>query len=273
VAANPLSPKEVESWLLFYVLKHGKVTNTPQNVSYLQHALAQYSPAQRAQATPRAQALGAAILAYGIQLWWTTQLAPALAILQPVPPILYLRGNPHALNTQALAIVGSRQASPNAKAWAQTCAEYWAHKGYNIVSGGAKGIDGAAHQGALDIAGKTVVVLGSAIDKVYPSCHRPLFQRILQNGGALLSEHPPLTITQPWHFSQRNRLIAGLVSKLIVVEASLNSGSLSCARYAHTLGRTIWVSPTHVGTQREGIQALLEQNMAQIHPQITQTGG
>ncbi len=169
---------------------------------------------------------------------------PALLEQIPSPPAaLFVDGDSGALWQPQLAIVGSRNASHAGLANAVAFARALASGGLAITSGLADGIDGAAHAATLDVGGRTLAVLGTGIDLVYPAHHRELSARIARCGGALVSEFPPGTPAHPRHFPRRNRLIAGLALGTLVVEASLRSGSLLTARNAAESGREVFAIP------------------------------
>jgi DNA processing protein len=143
----------------------------------------------------------------------------------------------------AVAIVGARAATATGMARAHALGRHFATCGVDVVSGGALGIDGSAHRGALAGCGATQVVLGSGIDVAYPARHAPMFEQIVAAGGALVSVLPPGTQPRPHTFPQRNPLIAALADLVIVVEADIRSGSLSTARAAQALGRLVVAWP------------------------------
>lgn len=161
--------------------------------------------------------------------------------IEDAPPVLWVKGNIDALHRPCIGIVGARNASLNGKKFAKKLAADLADAGYVVVSGLARGIDGAAHDGALS-KGLTAAVLACGLDIVYPPEHRPLFQKILK-AGAVVSELPPATEPQAGHFPRRNRIISGLSRGVIVVEATLKSGSLITARQALDQGREVFAVP------------------------------
>ena len=174
---------------------------------------------------------------------------PALLRDLPDPPVvLFLRGDPGLLGLPQLAVVGSRSASRQGLQTARDFARHLAEAGLVITSGLAAGIDAAAHQGALE-AGTTVAVLGTGLDRVYPARHRELAHRIAE-GGLLVSEYPPGTPPLPQNFPRRNRIIAGLSLGTLVVEATLNSGSLITARLAAEAGREVFAIPGSIHDPR-----------------------
>jgi DNA processing protein len=190
---------------------------------------------------------------------------PAPLLHNPDPPLLlYLQGDASLLNSPCLAIVGSRQPTAQGRSHAQRFARTLAERGWTIVSGLAAGIDGAAHEGALDAGGRTIAVVGTGLDRVYPPRHRDLAHRIAQT-GLLVSElclgTPPL----PANFPQRNRIIAGLSRGTLVVEAALRSGSLITARLASEAGREVMAIPGSIlAPQSAGCHALIRQGAALV---------
>ena len=159
------------------------------------------------------------------------------------PFVLYARGNLECLATPQIAIVGSRNPSPGGHHNAKSFARYLCKAGFTVTSGLALGVDGAAHEGALAVDGKTVAVLGTGIDRVYPARHRDLAQRIVDKGGLLLTEFPLKTRPTAGNFPQRNRIISGMSLGVLVVEAALKSGSLITARCAMEQNREVFAIP------------------------------
>ena len=185
---------------------------------------------------------------------------PPLLMQTADPPLLlYVQGALALLAARSLAIVGSRNPSPQGKANAQHFAADLSTQGLLVVSGLAQGIDAAAHEGALASAGRTVAVVGTGLDRVYPSAHRDLARRIAEQ-GALVSEFAPGTPALPAHFPLRNRIIAGLSLGTLVVEAALRSGSLITARLALEAGREVFAVPGSIlSPQSKGCHALIKQ--------------
>ncbi len=176
-----------------------------------------------------------------------TDYPPHLLATADPPALLYGVGERGLLAQPMLAIVGARSSTRQAEATASAFAERLTHAGLTVVSGLARGIDAAAHEGALKAraAGalaSTVAIIGTGADVVYPSAHRTLSERIAQQ-GLLLSEYPLGTPPVAHNFPRRNRLIAGLARGVLVVEAALRSGSLITARLAAELGREVFAIP------------------------------
>jgi DNA processing protein len=162
---------------------------------------------------------------------------------------LHVRGS--LSEARAVAIVGARAATRRGMDRAHAAARHLAARGVHVVSGGALGVDGAAHRGALDGGGaSTTVVLGTGVDVAYPARHAGLFDRIVASGGALASLLPDGTAPRRGTFPQRNPLIAALADVVVVVEADMRSGSLSTARAASRLGRPIVAYPGSPGCDR-----------------------
>ncbi|MCJ2182272.1 DNA-processing protein DprA [Novosphingobium sp. 1949] len=167
---------------------------------------------------------------------------PLLAAAPGAPPILTCRGNVALLHRPCVAMVGARNASAAAVRLARDFAHGLAQAGYTVVSGLARGIDGAAHEGALAAGGATVGVIASGIDIAYPPQHAELHERIAEK-GLLLAEQPPGAEPLARHFPARNRIIAGLSAGTLVVEAAPKSGSLITARLAGEMGREVMAIP------------------------------
>ncbi|MCL9783009.1 DNA-processing protein DprA [Vibrio sp. S4M6] len=173
------------------------------------------------------------------------------------PPILFVKGEVEVLDLPQIAMVGSRNASAEALQTAYAFAKDFVEHGLVVTSGLALGIDGYAHDGALKNAGKTIAVLGSGLEQVYPSRHRGLSQRITEQ-GALVSEFLPHIKARSNHFPRRNRIISGLCTGVLVVEAAERSGSLITARYAAEQGRDVFAIPgsIHNPNNRGGNQLI-----------------
>ena len=173
---------------------------------------------------------------------------PALLKEIPDPPVtLYVRGAwAECLEAPCVGVVGSRRASTYGQNVALMLGRDLAARGVTVVSGLARGIDAAAHRGALEAGGRTVAVLGTGIDEVYPRDHRKLAAEILGRGGALVSQFPLATPPVAENFPYRNRIISGLSLGVVVVEASEKSGSLITARLAMEQNREVYAVPGNV---------------------------
>ncbi len=205
-------------------------------------------------------------------LMWDDPGYPAmLAEIPDPPPLLFVAGNLALVDKPQLAVIGSRRATPPALGTAAAFSRSLAKAGFVVTSGLALGIDGAAHQAAIDADGATIGVLGSGLEKLYPQRHRALARRMLESGSALVSEFPLDAGPLPGNFPRRNRIISGLSLGVLVVEASLASGSLITARLAAEQGREVFAIPGsihHPGAKgchqliRDG--ALLVESIEQI---------
>lgn len=190
----------------------------------------------------RVRALGADIILLDDGVY------PALLRETADPPItLYVKGAwAECLDHPCIAMVGSRRASTYGQNTAMMLARELAERGVTIISGLARGIDAAAHRGALEAGGRTVAVMGTGIDMVYPRDHGKLVRQILENRGAVVSEFPLATPPAPQNFPYRNRVISGLSLGVVVVEAAENSGSLITARLAMEQNREVFAVPGNI---------------------------
>ena len=192
----------------------------------------------------------------------TPAYPPALAAIEDAPPLLFTRGHPHLLERPAVALVGARNASANGRRTARELAAALAGHGQLVVSGLARGIDTAAHEGAL--ADGTAAILAGGVDVIYPPENTDLYHAIAER-GVVLAENPPGMTPQARHFPQRNRLISGLVRGVVVVEAALRSGSLITARLAGEQGREVMAVPGSPADARAaGCNRLIKQGAALI---------
>lgn len=191
-------------------------------------------------------------------LAWSDPAFPSLlAAIPDCPPVVWYRGDLRSLDAPTIAIVGSRAATSVAVDTAARLAADLAARGVTVVSGLARGVDSAAHRGAL-ANGRTIAVLGSGVDCIYPSEHKPLAAQIADT-GLVISEYPPGTAPLPHHFPLRNRLISGLSLAVVVIEASEKSGSLITAGCALEQGREVMAVPGNVLSGRnKGGHALLK---------------
>jgi DNA processing protein len=162
------------------------------------------------------------------------------------PPVLWVRGELRYEDWRSVAIVGTRRASAYGRCQGERLAGEAAREGLTVVSGLARGVDAAAHRGALAAGGRTVAVFGCGLDRVYPPEHAGLAAEIAQQ-GALVSEFPPGVAPNPEHFPRRNRIIAGLCLGTVVVEAGERSGAMNTAVQALEAGRDVFAVPGDVG--------------------------
>ena len=195
-----------------------------------------------------------------------TSLYPArLAAISSPPPVLYCRGHPETLDSPQIAIVGSRAATRGGRARARTLAGELAACGLVITSGLARGIDAAAHRGALDAGASSVAVVATGPDRIYPRSNAGLARELME-AGVLVTERAPGTPPLPGNFPRRNRLISGLSLGVLVVEASLRSGSLITARFAADEGREVFAVPGSV-------ESTLSRGCPCAHSRWSEAGG
>ena len=177
-------------------------------------------------------------------LMWDQPGYPALlAQIDDAPPLLFVAGDPGILEKPQLAMVGSRRASRPGMDTAAAFSRSLASAGFAITSGLALGIDGAAHQAALEVGGHTIGVLGTGLENLYPQRHCKLAATMIAQGSAVVSEFPLDAAPQASNFPRRNRIISGLSLGVLVVEASMASGSLITARLAAEQGREVYAIP------------------------------
>lgn len=176
------------------------------------------------------------------------------------PPLLYVRGNSENLHLPQIAIVGSRRMTRGGETNAFEWSKFLAGGGFAITSGLAQGVDGIAHSGALAAMGKTIAVMGTGIDTIYPRAHRRLAEDIFDQGGTLVTEFDPGTPPLPTHFPSRNRIISGLSLGVLVVEAAQRSGSLITARLALEQNREVFAIPGSIhNPQSRGCHQIIKQ--------------
>lgn len=210
-----------------------------------------------------------------------TAYPPALAQVDPRPPVLWISGSPEAWSEPGVAVVGTRRPSGYGRAAAEEIGDELARAGRTVISGLAIGIDGIAHTAALAASGRTIAVLPSPVDRIYPPAHRGLARRIRDDGGALVTEVPPGQPVGRPDFARRNRIIAGLAEAVVVVEAPDHSGALLTADAAIGYGRELFAVPgpmdadTSRGTNRliaDHLAALLTSPAALLHQVGRRTG-
>jgi DNA processing protein len=213
------------------------------------------SPAEAERELEAGAKLGAKLLCSG-----EAAFPPFLAAVDPPPPVIWAVGAAGILHSRAVAIVGARNGSAAGQRFARTLAHDLGEAGFTVVSGLARGIDGAAHEGSLDTG--TVAVLGGGPDDIYPPEHTGLYQRIVER-GCIVSESPPGYRAQARDFPRRNRLISGLSLAVVVVEAELRSGSLITARLAGEQGREVFAVPgSPLDARAKGTNDLIRQGAA-----------
>ncbi len=190
---------------------------------------------------------------------------PLLRTIPDYPGALFIKGNPEALNTVQLAVVGSRAPSWYGERWGKILCEQLSQSGFTITSGLACGIDGVAHHAALSVKGRSVAVLGNGLFSIYPRRHQALAARLIESEGAIVSEFPLSAPPWPANFPRRNRIISGLSLGVLVVEAALRSGSLVTARYALEQGREVFALPGPIGNPGcEGPHWLIKQGATPV---------
>jgi DNA processing protein len=179
--------------------------------------------------------------------------------LEDAPPVIYCRGKLLGEDSNAVSIVGTRRATEYGKTAARTLGKKLAELGITIVSGMASGIDTLSHTGALLGRGRTLAVMGTGIDLIYPSSNRNLARKIVEN-GALITELPPTSPALPYHFPSRNRIISGLSKAVVAIEAHSKSGVFSTVKWALQYGRDVYALPGDINRSgSEGTNKLLKE--------------
>jgi len=180
------------------------------------------------------------------------------------PALLWISGNVSTLSLPTVAVVGTRRATSAGLNLAYSLAYELARAGVVVVSGLAYGIDRKAHEGTLDAGGKTIAVLGSGLDHIYPSTHRRLAERIVED-GAVVSEFPLVMPPEPGHFPRRNRVVSGLSLATVVVESHLRGGALLTARQALDQNRDVYAYPGNPGISASaGTNLLIQRGEAKL---------
>ena len=201
-----------------------------------------------------------------ILTWEDPDYPDKLMNIDQPPPVIYIRGSIKPEDRWAVAIVGTRRVTSYGRQVTEQVSTYLARNGLTVVSGLARGVDGVAHQTTLANNGRTIAVLGSGIDQIYPPEHRQLAEKIIEN-GAVISDYHPGTPPDAGNFPPRNRIISGLSLATVVVEAGETSGALITATFAAEQGREVFAVPGPIyapqskGTNRlirEGAQPLLD---------------
>jgi len=201
----------------------------------------------------------ASILHKGIQIftWDDDEYPSRLKQINQPPPVLFVRGTLTPTDEVAVAVVGTRNVTVYGRQVTEELAACLAHHGVTLVSGLARGVDGAAHDASLKAGGRTLAVLGCGVDIVYPPEHRALAERIIAD-GALISDYAPGTHPESSNFPPRNRIISGLSMTTVVVEAGETSGALITATFAAEQGRDVFAVPGNIyGPQSKGTNRLI----------------
>jgi len=201
------------------------------------------------------------ILDKGIQVitWEDDEYPRRLKEIGQPPPVLYVRGEVGVNDEWSIAVVGTRRITAYGRQVTEEIAGALASSGLTVISGLARGVDSIAHKAALNAGGRTIAVLGSGVDIVYPNEHRALAERIITQ-GALISDYPPGTPPEGINFPPRNRIISGLSLGVIVVEAGEKSGALITAEFAADQGRDVFAVPGPVyAPQSAGCNRLIQQ--------------
>jgi DNA processing protein len=193
-------------------------------------------------------------------LTWNDELyPPRLKEIEQPPPVLYLRGEITLDDHYAVAIVGTRRITPYGRQITDELASFLAGQGVTVVSGLARGVDAVAHSAALKAGGRTVGVLGSGVDRIYPPEHSQMAEKIIKQ-GAIVSDYPVGTAPEAANFPPRNRIISGLSMATVVVEAGETSGALITAEFAAEQGREVFAVPGNIlAPQSIGTNKLIQQ--------------
>jgi DNA processing protein len=200
-------------------------------------------------------------------LTWDDELYPTrLKEIDQPPPVLYLRGELTTEDSWAVAVVGTRRVSAYGRQVAEEVASFLATNGVTVISGLARGVDAIAHQSALKAGGRTIAVLGCGVDRIYPPENAQLAEKIM-TGGALVSDYAPGTPPDAANFPPRNRIISGLSTATVIVEAGETSGALITAQFAVDQGREVFAVPGNIyAPQSKGTNRLIAQG---AHPMLS----
>ena len=197
----------------------------------------------------------------GIQvLTWEDEAYPGrLKEIEQPPPVLYVRGEYLEEDAFSVAVVGTRRVTPYGRQITEEIARFLAGNGLTVISGLARGVDALAHTCSLQAGGRTLAVLGSGVDKIYPPEHRALAEQIMER-GAIISDYPPGTPPEAANFPPRNRIISGLSLAVVVVEAGETSGALITAEFAAEQGREVFAVPGSIlAPQSKGTNKLIQE--------------
>lgn len=181
------------------------------------------------------------------------------------PVLLWIKGDPLVLSTEGIAVVGTRRATSYGLEKAKEFSKELAQQGLGVVSGLAYGVDKAAHQATLKAGGKTVAVLGSGIDNIYPAKHAGLAKEMVESGGGVISEFPPGTNPDAGNFPVRNRVVSGLTLGTLVIESGLKGGSMITARSALDQNREVFAIPHSLNNRNgEGCNAIIKRGWGKL---------
>ncbi|MEL7832440.1 DNA-processing protein DprA [Fodinibius sp. Rm-B-1B1-1] len=200
-----------------------------------------------------------------IMTYWDADYPDLLREIYDPPLMLWIKGERAALDTDSISIVGTRRVGDYGRKMARKFAEELVEHNLTIISGLAYGVDGVAHQATVEAGGKTVAVLGSGIDWIYPSDHKGLASRIVETGGAVISEFPLGTAPEMGNFPVRNRIVSGLSLGTLVVASGLEGGSMITAKSALDQNREVFVVPHPVGhVNAPGCNSLIKRGMGKL---------
>ncbi|HAV76130.1 MAG TPA: DNA-protecting protein DprA, partial [Anaerolineae bacterium] len=193
-------------------------------------------------------------------LTWQDETYPQrLKEIDQPPPVLYIRGEYLPDDLFAVSIVGTRRVTPYGRQITEELASFLAANGMTVISGLARGVDVIAHQTSLKAGGRTIGILGSGVDRIYPPEHRALAEQIMER-GAIISDYPPGTPPDASNFPPRNRIISGLSLAVVVIEAGETSGALITAEFAAEQGREVFAVPGSIlAPQSKGTNKLIQQ--------------
>ncbi|MEN6482251.1 MAG: DNA-processing protein DprA [Anaerolineaceae bacterium] len=191
--------------------------------------------------------------------WMDTDYPEMLKNIAQPPPVLYVRGTIIEEDNWSVAIVGTRRVTAYGRQVAEELATFLAQNGVTVTSGLARGVDAISHQAALNSNGRTIAVLGSGVDRIYPPEHQKLADQIIES-GAIISDYPPGTPPESTNFPPRNRIISGLSRAVVVVEAGKTSGALITATFAAEQGKEVFAVPGNIyAPQSKGTNYLISQ--------------
>ena len=249
------------------LLRRAEIAAGDTDWSHFFQIAPELSPADRDRVRKVKPESASEALAAGARLLLRKDYPERILQLRGAPPALFTWGDSTCLKSPPIAIVGTRGATTYGKAAARKFAEALSTHGVTIVSGGAQGIDAAAHEGALDAGGKTACVMACGIDNIYPAAHRSLFERIRKE-GCLVSQFPAGWNPRADSFVQRNATIAALSDGVLVIEAPESSGALITANRANEFGRNVYVVPGSIATVSfRGSHALIREGATLVdHP-------